>query len=366
MNLREVRRALEGKRAFVTGHTGFKGSWLSIWLHGMGVETTGYSTPPPTSPSNFEVSRVRELLVHHEEADIRDATRLRDAVRKADPDIVFHLAAQPLVRTSYALPRETFDVNVLGTASLLDAVAARAKPCVVIVVTSDKCYENREHAWGYRESDPMGGHDPYSASKGAAELLVSAYRRSFFPPARIAQHGIKLASVRAGNVIGGGDWALDRLVPDAMRSLASGQVLAVRNPDAVRPWQHVLDPLAGYLLLASRMLETGAEGLCDGWNFGPLPGEDVPVSRLASWLVEAWGSGSWVDARHGDQPHEAQLLRLSIEKATSLLGWLPRWSLRSTVEHTVRWYAQFARSPASMRDACLQDIADYEAPQEHP
>ena len=360
MTSSDVARVLAGKRAFVTGHTGFKGSWLTILLHRLGVCVTGYATAPPTSPSNFVVSRVQELLESHHEADIRDDARLKAAVNAANPDVVFHLAAQPIVRDSYARPRETFEVNVIGTAGLLDAIKARAKPCAVIVVTSDKCYENRDQVWGYRETDAMGGYDLYSASKGSAELLTAAYRRSFFPVQKVGQHGIKIATARAGNAIGGGDWAADRLVPDAVRSLASGRAIPLRNPDAVRPWQHLLDPLAGYMLLASRMLTRNDGALCDAWNFGPLPGEDAPVSRVAEWLAQAWGKGSWVDARQADQPHEARVLRLSIEKAVSNLGWMPRWGLPEAVERTARWYLRHARDGGCMRDACLEDITAYE------
>jgi CDP-glucose 4,6-dehydratase len=347
------------KRVFLTGHTGFKGSWLAIWLHQLGARVTGYSTPPPTTPSNFVVSRVRELVDSHHDADVRDGTRLGAAVEAADPDVIFHLAAQPIVRESYAHPRETFEVNAIGTASLLDAVRARGKPCAVVIVTSDKCYENHEHVWGYRETDALGGHDPYSASKAATELVASAYRRSFFPPDKLARHGIKIATVRAGNVIGGGDWASDRLVPDAVRSLTVGQAVPLRNPDAVRPWQHVLDPLFGYLSLASRMLLSDDVTLCDAWNFGPLPGADVPVSRLAEWFIEAWGDGSWVDAREGEQPHEAGMLRLSVEKSISRLGWMPRWGPREAVQRAARWYSRHARTNECMLNACLADIADY-------
>jgi CDP-glucose 4,6-dehydratase len=360
MTLPPVPQVLAGKRVFLTGHTGFKGSWLTIWLHRLGAHVTGYALPPPTTPSNFVVSRVQELVDSHHEADIRDGARLGGAVNAADPDVVFHLAAQPVVRESYAHPRDTFEVNVIGTASLLDAVAARGKPCAVVVVTSDKCYENREHVWGYRETDPLGGHDPYSASKAAAELVAAAYRRSFFPPDKLARHGIKIATARAGNVIGGGDWAIDRLVPDAVRSLTNGQEIPLRNPKAVRPWQHVLDPLAGYLLLASQMLERDDVALCEAWNFGPLPGEDVSVSRLTEWFIEAWGDGSWVDAHRGEQPHEAGMLRLSIEKSISQLGWMPCWGLRQAVQRAARWYSRHARTGECMLDACLADIADFE------
>jgi CDP-glucose 4,6-dehydratase len=354
-------RVLADKSVLVTGHTGFKGSWLTIWLHRLGARVTGYALPPPTTPSNYVVSRVQELVRSHHEADIRDAERLGAAVKASDPDVIFHLAAQPLVRESYARPRETFEVNAIGTASLLDAVRARGKPCVVVIVTSDKCYENHEHALEYRETDSLGGHDPYSASKAAAEIVAAAYRRSFFPVDRLARHGVKIATVRAGNVIGGGDWAIDRLVPDAVRSLTSRRAIPLRNPDSVRPWQHVLDPLGGYLLLASRMLLHDAAGLCGAWNFGPLPGDAIPVSRLAEWFIEEWGDGSWVDARDGEQPHEAGVLRLSIEKSMAELGWTPRWGLREAVRRAARWYSRQARTGECMRDACLADIADHES-----
>ncbi|HEX7500265.1 MAG TPA: CDP-glucose 4,6-dehydratase, partial [Polyangia bacterium] len=251
--LRELPAAFAGRSVFVTGHTGFKGAWLSLWLSRLGARVTGYALAPSTEPSAFVAGGVRDVLAAHHEADIRDGERLVQAMRACTPDVVLHLAAQPLVRASYEQPRETFDVNVVGTASVLDAVRALGRPCVVVVVTSDKCYDNREHVFGYRETDPLGGLDPYSASKGAAEIVVASYRQSFFPSERVRAHGVKLASVRAGNVIGGGDWAQDRIVADIARSLSSGRPVPVRNPLSLRPWQHVLEPLGGYLLLAARM-----------------------------------------------------------------------------------------------------------------
>ena len=368
--LRELPTAFAQRSVFVTGHTGFKGSWLSLWLSRLGARVTGYALAPSTDPSAFVAAGVREVLCAHHEADIRDGARLAQAMRACAPDVVLHLAAQPLVRLSYEQPRETFDVNVVGTASVLDAVRALGRPCAVIVVTSDKCYDNREHTWGYRETDPLGGLDPYSASKGAVELLVASYRHSFFPPERAIQHGVKLASVRAGNVIGGGDWAQDRIMADAARSLSSGQPVQVRNPRSLRPWQHVLEPLGGYLLLAARML-TAPDGarLADAWNFGPSGLEVVTVGELVDLFVAAWASGSWQDASLGGQPHEAQLLRLSIDKAVTLLGWRPRWSVSEAVRRTALWYRSFyqqasaARTPGSMREACLADIADYQTTQ---
>ncbi len=306
--------AFAGRSVLVTGHTGFKGSWLALWLHRLGAKVTGYALPPPTEPSNFCASAVRDLLAKHYEAEIRDAAALHAAVAAAQPDVVFHLAAQSLVRESYQSPRATFEVNVIGTLGLLDAVRAAGKPCVVVSVASDKCYENREQVWGYREIDPLGGHDLYSASKGAAEIAVAAYRRSFFPPERLGRHGVKLATARAGNVIGGGDWAKDRILTDAVRHLESGRPVPVRNPDAVRPWQHVLEPLSGYLTLAARMLESDAPSWCDAWNFGPLPGEELPVRRLVELFLQYWGEGTWTDVSDPNQPHEAGVLRLNIDK----------------------------------------------------
>jgi CDP-glucose 4,6-dehydratase len=366
--LRALPAAFGGRSVFVTGHTGFKGSWLALWLSRLGARVTGYSLPPPTQPSTFVAAGVREVLAQHHEADIRDGARLAEAMRAAAPDMVFHLAAQPLVRLSYAEPRETFDVNVIGTASVLDAVRALGRPCVVVVITSDKCYENREQVFGYRETDPMGGYDPYSASKGAAEILVASYRQSFFPVERDADHGVRVASVRAGNVIGGGDWAQDRIVADVARSLSVGQAVGVRNPHAIRPWQHVLEPLGGYLLLAAHML-SGPDGarLAGAWNFGPSSVEAVTVSELVDLFVAAWGSGAWKDASTPGQVHEAHCLRLSIDKAVTLLGWKPRWSVRETIRRTAAWYRSFyqRREPDGregfMRASCMADIADYES-----
>jgi CDP-glucose 4,6-dehydratase len=349
-----------GRSVLVTGHTGFKGSWLALWLHRLGARVTGYALPPPTTPSHFEAVGLRELLAAHHEADVRDAARLTDAVRQAAPDVIFHLAAQALVRDSYAIPRETFEVNVIGVASLLDAVRAAGRPCVVVVITSDKCYENREQAWGYREIDPMGGSDPYSASKGAAEILIQSYRRSFFPLDKLAQHGVKLASVRAGNVIGGGDWAKDRILPDAVRALTAGEPAPVRNPRAVRPWQHVLEPLDGYLTLATRLLTDDDPRWADAWNFGPLSEDAVPVAQLIEMFLAAWGEGRWIDVGRPDQPRESHTLRLNVDKALWELGWRPRWNVRRAVTETARWHRRFAAQGGAMRDVSLATIADYE------
>jgi CDP-glucose 4,6-dehydratase len=354
--------ALAGRSVFLTGHTGFKGSWLALWLERLGARVTGYALAPPTAPSNFVASGVAKLLHNHHEADLRDAARLHAALADARPDVVFHLAAQSLVREAYAQPRETMETNVLGTVNLLESLRVLAKPCVVVVVTSDKCYENREHIWGYREIDSLGGHDPYSASKGMVEILAAAYRRSFFSTARLAEHGIQLATARAGNVIGGGDWAKDRIVTDIVRHLAADQPVPVRNPRAVRPWQHVLEPLSGYLTLAARMLQSPEAAWCDAWNFGPTPGEEIAVGPLVELFIAAWGSGSWQDASDPGQPHEAHTLRLCIDKALHQLDWRPRWGVAEAVCRTAAWYRRYRESESSgMRGACLDDLAAFEA-----
>ena len=355
--------AFRGRRVLVTGHTGFKGSWLTLWLHELGAKVTGYALDPPTTPSNFEVSGVHSLLERHAVADIRDRAALGEAFAVSDPEIVFHLAAQALVREGYRQPLETFEINTLGTANVLEAVRERARPCVVVVVTSDKCYESREQVWGYRECDPLGGNDPYSASKGAAELVTAAYRRSYFDPRQLARHGVRVASARAGNVIGGGDWAADRIVPDLVRALSAGRPVPIRHPDAVRPWQHVLEPTSGYLTLAARMVASDDADLCTAWNFGPLPEQAVTVAELAEMFIEAWGGGAWVDSRRDGEPHETRTLHLSIEKAVRELQWHPRWSAVVAARRTANWYRrQAASNGALMRDACLEDIAAYLSP----
>lgn len=361
MTRRGFAGAFSGRSVFVTGHTGFKGSWLALWLHRLGAKVTGFAKPAPTVPNNYAASRVRELLAADHEGDVRDNARLLATLRAAAPDIVFHLAAQSLVRESYISPAETFEVNIMGTVGLLESVRAAGRPCCVVVVTSDKCYDNRDFSTGHREADPMGGFDPYSASKGAAELVTSSYRRSFFPPDRVQRHGVRLATARAGNVIGGGDWAKDRIVTDMVDALRAGRPVPVRNPNSVRPWQHVLEPLSGYLTLAAQMLGSEAPGLCDAWNFGPQEGSEAPVRRLVECFLESWGEGSWSDQSDPTQPHEAAALRLSIGKAVRELGWRPHWDLEEAVRRTAKWYRRFYDRPDSMRHACLEDIEAYES-----
>jgi CDP-glucose 4,6-dehydratase len=365
LNAEDLRRAYEGKKVLLTGHTGFKGAWMALWLEHLGAEVTGYALAPETTPSLFDRVEVAKSC-RHIVADIRDGARFRSVLAEAKPDIVLHLAAQALVRRSYSEPIATLDTNVMGTAHVLEAVRLEKRPCAVVVVTSDKCYENREWVHAYRENDPMGGHDVYSMSKGAAELVVESYRSSFFPPAKYAEHGIAIASGRAGNCIGGGDWSLDRIVPDAINALTSGRPIPVRNQWAVRPWQHVLEPLGGYLLVGAKLLELGdhhggPSTYCSPWNFGPAAEDAVPVKELVEALIAEWGSGSWDDKSNPDTPHEAGLLRLSTDKAHALLGWTPRWRGRETFRRTVDWYRAHAHgaSNAEMRALTLRQIDDY-------
>ena len=325
-----------GKQVFLTGHTGFKGSWLALWLAELGARVTGFALPPPTTPSLFAEARVAEVL-HHIEGDIRDPAALTAAMRAARPDVVIHMAAQPLVRLSYVEPVETYATNVMGTVHLLEAVRQTGGVQAVICVTSDKCYENREWIWPYRETDAMGGHDPYSSSKGCAELVVAAYRRSYFDPAKLSAHGVSLASVRAGNVIGGGDWAADRLIPDIVRSMQAGKQPEIRSPDAIRPWQHVLDALGGYMQLTEALL-AGDIALADSWNFGPSDDDTRPVRAIVDHLTALWGgSGGWLAPLEA-QPHEASTLKLDCAKARSKLGWRPGIPLDTALASIAEWH----------------------------
>ncbi len=360
MNINDL-QVLRGKSVFLTGHTGFKGSWLCLWLARLGAKVTGFALDPPTDPNNFTVSRVAETLAGHHVGDIRDFARLQAAMFDAQPDVVLHLAAQSVVRRSYEIPRETFDVNVIGTASVLDAVRTLDRPVSVVCVTSDKCYENREQVWGYRESDAMGEHDPYGGSKGAAELVIRSYRSSFFPPDMLHRHGVKLASARAGNVVGGGDWTRDALIVDIVQAIAQGRPVRIRNPHALRPWQHVLQALSGYLTLAARLVESDDAKYQSGWNIGPAPGNEIPVREVVELFLQAWGDGSWIDGSGGAEPHEANILRLAIDKALWQLDWKPGWDVRETLRKTVAWYREYYRGHADLQQVCLDQIADYES-----
>lgn len=349
-----------GRSVFVTGHTGFKGSWLCLWLHKLGARVSGYALTPPTQPNHFTIAGIQKLVTRHYEADIRDQRMLQDALEASQPDVILHLAAESVVRRSYRLPRETFEVNVMGTVSLLESVRQLDRRCVVVAVTSDKCYENREQIWGYRECDALGEHDPYGASKGAAELAIRAYRESFFPPDRVGQHGVKLASARAGNVVGGGDFTPDALLVDAVTALHQRVPVRIRNPRATRPWQHVLQALSGYLTLAARLLESDDPALASGWNFGPCPGNELPVRDVVELLIKQWGEGTWLDISDPDQPPESCILRLAIDKALWQLGWKPHWDLPATLGHTLDWYRAFFDGVDRMVDVGRAQIDAYQ------
>jgi CDP-glucose 4,6-dehydratase len=346
-----------GRRVFITGHTGFKGSWLCTWLRQLGAEVTGYSLPPPTSPSMYERARVSDGI-DAIEGDVRDLDHLANSMARKAPEIVIHLAAQAWVKLGYDDPVLTYSTNVMGTLGLLEAVRRTPSVRTVVAITSDKCYENREWVWGYRENDRMGGHDPYSSSKGCAELLIDSYRNSYFPSVRIAEHGVGLASTRAGNVIGGGDWSTDRLVPDIMKAFVEGLPVQIRRPDAIRPWQFVLEPLYGYLILAE-FLHEHALDFSGGWNFGPDPEEIKPVRWIVDRLSSAWGPGAEWTMDDRVHPHESHFLRLDCTKAKTLLGWRPVLGLETTLEWVVEWYRASANDE-DMRALTETQIARYE------
>ncbi|WP_157083106.1 CDP-glucose 4,6-dehydratase [Novosphingobium lentum] len=339
----------QGRRVLVTGHTGFKGGWLSLWLHRMGAHVTGLALPAPTEPSFFAQTRLADLVEHHV-GDVRDMQVVMDAIAAARPEIVFHLAAQPLVRYSYDNPVETYATNVMGTVHVLEACRAVDSVRAVVCVTSDKCYENREWIWPYRESDPMGGHDPYSSSKGAAEIAIASWRHSY-------PDGPAIASVRAGNVIGGGDWAQDRLVPDIVRALIADVPVSVRNPASIRPWQHVLEALSGYLMVGERLLE-GRRDAATAWNFGPSEEDAQPVGWIVDQMLASWGSATGWDRPNVAGPHEAVLLRLDSSKARSELGWKPKLRLNEALTIIVDWHKGVAQS-GDARDISLRQIDQF-------
>ncbi|MCU1284854.1 MAG: CDP-glucose 4,6-dehydratase [Acidobacteriales bacterium] len=347
----------EGKRVLITGHTGFKGAWLSLWLQHKGANVTGYALAPPTVPSLFDLASGANGM-HSLVGDVRDFSAVRSAFTASKPEIVIHLAAQALVRTSYFDPIATYNTNVMGTVNMLEAVRQVGDVSVVLVVTSDKCYDNREWVWGYRETDPMGGYDPYSSSKGCAELITSAFRSSFFSKTKDANR-VAVASARAGNVIGGGDWAQERLVPDVMRAFLKREAVKIRNPHAVRPWQHVLEPLNGYMLLVEKLFSQDNR-YQEAWNFGPLERDTRPVSWIVDKSAQIWGEGaSFVLDSDCEQPHEAGLLKLDSSKARGRLKWEPRLSLEQGLEQTVQWYKAFGRGE-DMREVTLAQIQSYE------
>ncbi|WP_334072095.1 MULTISPECIES: CDP-glucose 4,6-dehydratase [Paenibacillus] len=346
----------KNKKVFLTGHTGFKGSWLSLWLTSMGAYVIGYSLEPNTKPSLFELLNIDRLIAKHVIGDIRDGVSLQLALQEAEPDIVIHMAAQPLVRESYKNPVDTYATNVMGTVNLFESVRTCTSVSVVVNVTTDKCYDNKEWVWGYREDEPLGGYDPYSSSKACSELVTSAYRNSFF------NHGdrfVAVASARAGNVIGGGDWAEDRLVPDCIRSILSGESIVIRNPNSIRPWQHVLEPLSGYLLLAQNLYHHGRE-YSSAWNFGPRDEDAKSVEWIVKKICEKWGEGASYQVDTSPQPHEANYLKLDCSKAITYLRWQPRWSLEQAIDKIIDFTSAYERNAADIKKICLKQINDYQ------
>ena len=340
----------QGKRVFLTGHTGFKGSWLSLWLVSLGAEVKGYALSPPTSPSLFNEAEVGKVI-DSKIGDIRDQDTLHESMFEFDPDILIHMAAQPLVRYSYDAPIETYEVNVIGTAKVLEVARSCPNLKAIVNITTDKCYENDGRQYGYKESDPMGGYDPYSSSKGCAELVTSSYRSSFFQ-----DQGVGLASVRAGNVIGGGDWADNRLIPDILRSFEKSETVVIRNPGATRPWQHVLEPLSGYLILAEKLYKNQKE-YAEGWNFGPNENDVKPVDWILDKMISKWPGSSW-ELDKNISPHEVDFLKLNITKAKLRLNWNPTWNLNQTLEKIVYWHKAWLNKE-DMQAACLSEIEEY-------
>jgi CDP-glucose 4,6-dehydratase len=347
--------AFSGKRVLVTGHTGFKGSWLTLWLRMLGAEVTGYALDPAHEEDNYVLCRLQDDIADIR-GDIRDKTHLREAFDACRPEIVFHLAAQPIVLDSYLDPAGTLETNVMGTVNVLENIRLSKSVRAGLIITSDKCYENREQLWGYRECDALGGDDPYSASKGCAEIIAAAYQKSFFDAAKCGDSIKVVSTARAGNVIGGGDWSANRIIPDCVRSLRRGEPIAVRNPHAVRPWQHVLEPLSGYLLLGLKMLES--PGLFSGaWNFGPGFESAVPVGEVVEKVIERWGRGEWLDKSETGTAHEAGLLRLDCSKSKAFLSWKPRLTLEEALDWTVEWYKAY--ETADVKQLCAAQIADF-------
>lgn len=347
-----------GKKVFLTGHTGFKGSWLALWLTQLGAEVSGFALAPPTNPNLYQLAavgkRIRSVI-----GDVRDQAELCSALQHSGAEVVLHLAAQPLVRESYISPVETFSTNVMGTAHLLEAVRETPSVRAVVNVTTDKCYENREWVWGYREDEALGGFDPYSSSKACSELVTAAYRKSFFHPDSYSQHGVAVATARAGNVIGGGDWGKDRLIPDCLNWLMAGEPISLRNPGAIRPWQHVLEPLSGYLLLAQRLYEQGPE-FVGAWNFGPEHRDARSVLEVVSLLCQLWGGATSLEVMTSQQPHEATYLKLDCSKAKVRLGWTPRLGLDQALGWIVEWTKAYSGGEEVL-DLCLEQISRFDA-----
>jgi len=349
----------KNRRVLITGHTGFKGGWLSVWLKEVGAKVIGYSLPPPTKPNLFEAINLKDKI-EHIIGDIRDEKYILTIMEKYEPEFIFHLAAQPLVRFSYKEPKLTYETNILGTVNLLEAVRKTKSVKVCVIITSDKCYENKEWIYGYREIDPLGGYDPYSSSKGCAELITASYRNSFFNPQNYGKmHQVALSSVRAGNVIGGGDWGEDRLIPDCIKSFSQNKAVVIRNPQATRPWQYVLEPLSGYLLLGALMYENGKEYSSE-WNFGPNDESIIKVEDLLKYLIKQWGSGVY-QLDISNQVYEANFLKLDISKAYTFLGWKPIYNIYEAIEKTIKWYKSFYNNlgKEKMYELTVEEIGNY-------
>lgn len=352
----------QGKRVFLTGHTGFKGSWLSLWLNLMGADVMGYALEPPTTPSMFNLcqlgSTIQSIM-----ADVRDQRAIYEAIIDHKPQIIIHMAAQALVRESYKSPVETYATNIMGTVNLLEAARTCSSLKAIVNVTTDKCYDNKEWVWGYRENEAMGGYDPYSSSKACSELVTASYRNSFFNPENYSQHQVAIASARAGNVIGGGDWANDRLLPDCFRAILNGEPVHIRSPFAIRPWQHVLEPLGGYLILAQRLFEKGT-AYAEAWNFGPDDRDAQPVENIINKICALWGSEASYTVDKGVHPHEAQYLKLDCSKAKTRLNWQPRWGIEEALAKTVEWMKAY-QNGADLTAVCLKQIKEYSSVNKH-
>lgn len=353
--MKNFNNVYNGKRVLVTGHTGFKGSWLSIWLRELGAEVIGYSLDPYTEKDNFVLSHLSEKIVDIR-GDIRDRKHLKEIFDKYQPEIVFHLAAQPLVRLSYDIPVETYETNLMGTINILEEIRNCKNTRIGIMITTDKCYENKEQIWGYRENESFGGYDPYSSSKGACEIAIQSWRNSFFNPKDYEKHGKSIASVRAGNVIGGGDWAKDRIVPDCIRALEEGKDIEIRSPKSIRPWEHVLEPLSGYLLLGQKMMEDPIK-YCEGWNFGPNLDAIVNVWEVAEKIVKNYSKGNLKDISDPNALHEAKLLLLDITKSRFELGWKPTLTIDKSIELTAEWYKRYKNE--DVYQLCVKQINEF-------